>query len=244
MNMKLMSGAFRGAGVAAILLSMIGCATNPARMHALLAPSGASPTATASAAPSPPPTVNSPALDTPHQKQYANLWSRIRAGFRLPPMEGPYVAQQEQWFSDNPQYMERMLQRANLYLYQIVQEVQKRHMPMEIALLPAIESAYQPRAYSRARAVGLWQFTLSTGRLYGLKSNWWYDERRDILASTNAALDYLQNLHHDFNGNWDLALAAYNAGEGTVMRTIAGSGCPPPIASYRCLGKPNCMCRN
>ncbi|MHB1516225.1 MAG: LysM peptidoglycan-binding domain-containing protein [Acidiferrobacteraceae bacterium] len=219
--MKAMSWVFRGAGVAAILLSMIGCATNPALMHASLAPSGASSTATAYGTSTHPATVNTPALNNPHQQQYANLWARIRAGFRLPPMEGPYVAQQEQWFADNPQYMERMLQRANLYLYQIVQEVQKRHMPMEIALLPAIESAYRPSAYSRARAVGLWQFTSSTGRLYGLKRNWWYDERRDVLASTNAALDYLQNLHRDFHGSWDLALAAYNAGEGTVMQAIA-----------------------
>ncbi len=219
--MKAMSWIFRGAGVAAILLSMIGCATNPALMHASLAPSGASSTATAYGTSTHPATVNTPALNNPHQQQYANLWARIRAGFRLPPMEGPYVAQQEQWFADNPQYMERMLQRANLYLYQIVQEVQKRHMPMEIALLPAIESAYRPSAYSRARAVGLWQFTSSTGRLYGLKRNWWYDERRDVLASTNAALDYLQNLHRDFHGSWDLALAAYNAGEGTVMQAIA-----------------------
>ncbi len=219
--MKAMSWIFRGAGVAAILLSMIGCATNPALMHASLAPSGASSTATAYGTSTHPATVNTSALNNPHQQQYANLWARIRAGFRLPPMEGPYVAQQEQWFADNPQYMERMLQRANLYLYQIVQEVQKRHMPMEIALLPAIESAYRPSAYSRARAVGLWQFTSSTGRLYGLKRNWWYDERRDVLASTNAALDYLQNLHRDFHGSWDLALAAYNAGEGTVMQAIA-----------------------
>jgi membrane-bound lytic murein transglycosylase D len=221
MKMKAMSWIFRGAGVAAILLSMIGCATNPALMHASLAPSGASSTATAYGTSTHPATVNTSALNNPHQQQYANLWARIRAGFRLPPMEGPYVAQQEQWFADNPQYMERMLQRANLYLYQIVQEVQKRHMPMEIALLPAIESAYRPSAYSRARAVGLWQFTSSTGRLYGLKRNWWYDERRDVLASTNAALDYLQNLHRDFHGSWDLALAAYNAGEGTVMQAIA-----------------------
>ncbi|MHB8416227.1 MAG: LysM peptidoglycan-binding domain-containing protein [Acidiferrobacteraceae bacterium] len=236
--MKAMSWVFRGAGVAATLLSMIGCATNPALMHASLAPSGASSTATAYATPIHPPTVNTPALSSPHQQQYANLWARIRAGFRLPPMEGPYVAQQEQWFADNPQYMERMLQRANLYLYQIVQEVQKRHMPMEIALLPAIESAYRPSAYSRARAVGLWQFTLSTGRLYGLKSNWWYDERRDVLASTNAALDYLQNLHRDFHGSWDLALAAYNAGEGTVAQAIAHNRSLGLSTSYSALPLP------
>lgn len=202
---------------------MVGCATVPGHFGAppsSAAAAGGTKLAANDVAP-PPQTVNTPALDSPHQKQYTNLWDRIRAGFTLPQMEGPYVAQQEQWFADNPQYMERMLERANLYLYQIVQEVQKRHMPMEIALLPAIESAYKPSAYSRARAAGLWQFTLSTGRLYGLKSNWWYDQRRDVLRSTNAALDYLQNLNHDFNGNWDLALAAYNSGEGTVQHAIA-----------------------
>ena len=151
---------------------------------------------------------------------YTNLWDRVRAGFTMPAMDGPLVQRQEQWFADNPEYMENMLNRAHYYLYYIVQEVQKRNMPMEIALLPAIESAYQPHAYSRARAVGLWQFIASTGRLYGLKDNWWYDGRRDIMASTDAALDYLEKLKNDFNGNWQLALAAYNCGEGKVQYEI------------------------
>ncbi|MHB1566703.1 MAG: LysM peptidoglycan-binding domain-containing protein [Acidiferrobacter sp.] len=152
--------------------------------------------------------------------RYTNLWNRIRAGFRLPRMEGPRVARYEQWFANNPQYVERMLQRANLYLYQIVEDVQKRNMPMEIALLPAIESAYSPEAYSRSAAIGLWQFEPATGRLWGLKTNWWYNGDRDIIASTNAALDFLQSLHHEFH-SWNLALAAYNAGEGTIQQAIA-----------------------
>ena len=169
-------------------------------------------------------TTPSPQVSTtpvaPEKKNYSNLWDRIRAGFKLPGMEGPYVERQEQWFVNNPDYMERMLQRANLYLFYIVEAVEKRGIPMEIALLPAIESAYQPHAYSRARASGLWQFIPSTGRLYGLKTNPWYDGRRDVMASTEAALDYLEKLGKDFNGDWHLALAAYNCGEGKVMRMI------------------------
>lgn len=150
-----------------------------------------------------------------------NLWERIAAGTTLPPLDSPYTKRHEQWFANNPEYMENMVNRARLYLYYIVEEVQKRGMPMEIALLPAIESAYQPHAYSRARAVGLWQFIPSTGRLYGLKANWWYDGRRDVMASTQAALDYLEKLNKDFNGDWQLTLAAYNCGEGKVARLMA-----------------------
>jgi len=164
------------------------------------------------------PTASAP--DATAAKTYTNLWDRMRAGFSLPPLDGPLVQRQEQWFADNPEYMANMITRARYYLYYIVQEVQKRGMPMEIALLPAIESAYQPHAYSRARAVGLWQFIASTGRLYGLKANWWYDGRRDVMASTDAALDYLEKLKEDFNGDWQLALAAYNCGEGKVQYEI------------------------
>ncbi len=150
-----------------------------------------------------------------------NLWERIRAGYTLPALDSPYIKRHEQWFANNPEYMENMINRARLYLYYIVEEVEKRGMPMEIALLPAIESAYQPHAYSRAAAVGLWQFIPSTGRLYGLKANWWYDGRRDVMASTQAALDYLEKLNKEFKGDWQLALAAYNCGEGKVARLMA-----------------------
>lgn len=151
---------------------------------------------------------------------YPDIWSRIRTGFALPRLESPLVTRHEQWFVNNPEFMQHMMERARFYLYYIVEEVEKRGMPAEIALLPAIESAYKPYAYSRARAAGLWQFIPSTGRLYGLKINWWYDGRRDVEAGTKAALDYLGKLHDDFDGDWHLALAAYNAGEGKVSRMI------------------------
>jgi len=154
-------------------------------------------------------------------ESYKNLWQRIRAGFGIPAPDTPLVQRQERWFAENPEYINRMVERARLYLYYIVEEVDKRHMPMEIALLPAIESSYKPHAYSHARAAGLWQFIPSTGRHYGLENDWWYDGRRDVVSATNAALDYLQSLHDDFDGDWQLALASYNAGEGRVRRAQA-----------------------
>jgi membrane-bound lytic murein transglycosylase D len=154
------------------------------------------------------------------KKDFPDLWARIRAGYAIKSLDSPQVDKEIQWFVNNPEYMQRMMERARLYLYYIVEEVEKRGMPMEIALLPAIESAYKPHAYSRARAVGLWQFMPATGRLYGLKANWWYDGRRDVQESTRAALDYLEKLYTEFDGDWHLALAAYNAGEGKVARMM------------------------
>jgi membrane-bound lytic murein transglycosylase D len=160
------------------------------------------------------------ANDEPAVNKHPDIWSRIRAGFSIEQLDVPLVEAEARWYANNPEYMQRMMERARLYLYYIVEEVDKRGMPMEIALLPAIESAYKPLAYSRARASGLWQFIPSTGRLYGLKANWWYDGRRDVQASTQAALDYLEKLYNDFDGNWHLAIAAYNAGEGKVGRMM------------------------
>jgi membrane-bound lytic murein transglycosylase D len=149
-----------------------------------------------------------------------DLWQRIRVGFALEPLDSPLVAEQEEWYASRPDYIKRFVDRGSLYLHYIVEQVEKRHMPTEIALLPVVESAFTPRAESRARASGLWQFIPSTGKTYGLKQNWWVDNRNDVVAATQAALDYLQRLHDEF-GSWELALAAYNCGEGCVGRAVA-----------------------
>lgn len=148
-----------------------------------------------------------------------DLWARIKNGYALPDVKSPYTSNHENWYSTRPDYIQRMVERSQRYLFHIVEEVQKRGMPTEIALLPMIESAFNPQAYSRSKASGIWQFVPATGKHFGLQQNWWVDNRRDVTAATNAALDYLQKLHGMF-GSWDLALAAYNAGEGTVQRAI------------------------
>jgi len=153
-------------------------------------------------------------------KAEINLWQRIYSRFDIKDENNSRSQKYEKWYSSRPEYIEKMMDRSQKYLFYVVGEVEKRGMPSEIALLPMIESAYNPIANSRSKAVGIWQFISSTGRLYGLKQDWWQDKRRNVVDATNAALDYLQKLHALF-GTWDLALAAYNAGEGTVSRAIA-----------------------
>ena len=148
-----------------------------------------------------------------------DLRDRIISGYAMPDLDSQYTASHESWYAARPDYVKRMVARSQRYLFHIVEEVEKRGMPTEIALLPMVESAFNPQAYSRSRASGIWQFIPSTGKDFGLKQNWWVDNRRDVTAATNAALTYLQKLHVMF-GTWDLALAAYNAGEGTVKRAI------------------------
>ncbi len=169
---------------------------------------------------------------------HSDLWQRIRDGFRMPALNSPLMANHETWYASRPEYFQRMTDRSARYLYYIVEEVQKRGMPTEIALLPMIESAYNPQAYSRSQAAGIWQFVPATGKQYGLQQNWWYDGRRDVLASTRSALNYLEKLYRQF-GSWDLALAAYNCGEGTVGRAIAANSAQGLPTDYKNLPLPD-----
>ena len=153
-------------------------------------------------------------------QQPDDLWQRMRKGFQLNDQDHRFVSPYIDWYAKNQAYLDRVVERAQPFLYDIVQEIEARGMPMEIALLPVVESAFQPFAYSPGRAAGIWQFIPATGKRYGLKQNWWYDGRRDIPKATTAALDYLQRLAKYFDGDWLLALASYNSGEGRVARAI------------------------
>jgi membrane-bound lytic murein transglycosylase D len=148
-----------------------------------------------------------------------DLWGRIRKGYALPELQSDLVADHERWYASRPDYVQRMTDRGSRYLYHVVDEIQRRNMPTELALLPFIESAFNPQAMSSARASGMWQFMPATGKDFELKQNLFRDDRRDVLASTRAALDYLQRLNRMF-GDWHLALAAYNWGEGNVQKAI------------------------
>ena len=158
---------------------------------------------------------SSPAATAP-----SDLFERIRTGFVIDDVDEDAVDREERWFASHPAYLDRTFKRGERYLYHIVNELEARKMPLELALLPVVESAFNPVAYSRARASGLWQFIPGTGKRYGLKQNWYYDGRRDVVAATTAALDYLQALSDEFDGDWLLAIAAYNAGEAGVARAV------------------------
>ena len=168
----------------------------------------------------------------------ADLWQRIRHGFGMPDLDGPLVREKTAWYAARPDYLQRTLERASKYLYHIVEALERRGMPTELALLPMVESSYNPMAYSRAHASGLWQFIPTTGKRYSLQQNWWYDARRDIVASTSAALDYLSDLY-ELHGDWHLALASYNWGEGAVTRAIQKNQAAGRPTDYASLAMPD-----
>lgn len=162
----------------------------------------------------------SPVPASPVIVTHDDLWQNIRSQLEFDePINGRIQAQQN-WYLRNPAYMQRVSNRASPFLFLIVEEIKKRDMPIDFALLPIVESAFDPFAYSHGRASGMWQFVPGTGERFGLKQTWWYDGRRDIIAATNGALDYLTYLHKIFDGDWLLAIAAYNSGEGRVGKAV------------------------
>jgi membrane-bound lytic murein transglycosylase D len=166
-----------------------------------------------------------------------DLWQRIRHGFAMADLDNALVREKTRYYAARPEYLQRIFDRSRLYLYHIVEEIEKRGLPTELALLPMVESAFNPMAYSRAHASGLWQFIPGTGTRFELEQNWWYDARRDIVESTNAALDYLAKLY-EMHGDWHLALASYNWGENAVARAIAKNEAAGRPTDYESLAMP------
>jgi membrane-bound lytic murein transglycosylase D len=166
-----------------------------------------------------------------------DLLQRLRNGFAMPDLHSTLVADRQAWYLNNPTYIKRVLERSKRYLFYIVSELEDRGMPTELALLPIVESSYNPLAASPAKALGMWQFIPSTGKNYRLEQNWWLDQRRDIIASTKAALDYLQYIY-EMHGDWQLALASYNWGEGAVARAIAKNQAKGLPTDYQSLTMP------
>jgi membrane-bound lytic murein transglycosylase D len=201
-----------------VTLLLAGCATAPI-------PStdpAPTPAPVAAAAPAAAPTaqpVQTPPVASVEVKGPTDVWERVRNGFVLTDLDHPLVATQTQFYASKPEYLKRMFDRSSRYMFHIIEEVEKRGMPTEVALLPFIESAFNPQALSHANASGLWQFIPSTGKNYKLNQDWMRDERRDVIAATTAALDYLQKIH-DMHKDWYLALASYNWGEGAVGRAV------------------------
>lgn len=157
---------------------------------------------------------------SPIAKDSGDLLASLRNGFALEYIDNERTEAEKRWFARHPEYMDRVLKRAQRYLPHIVSELERRGMPLELALLPIVESAYDPFAYSHGRAAGLWQMIPGTAKRFGIRQNWWYDGRRDVVDSTRAALDYLEYLHKFNNGNWLNAIASYNSGEGNVRRAV------------------------
>jgi membrane-bound lytic murein transglycosylase D len=208
------------AALALLGLSLAGCATTDE--YSSLPPSAKHPPG---GAPATPTTVVIPSPQLPGAEklapgEFSDLLDRIRVGYGLPQAQHYAVEREIEWYRSRPDFLDRTFRRGSRYLHHIVTEIERRDMPLELALLPVVESAFNPVAYSRSRASGLWQFIPSTGKHYGLDQNWWIDERRDVLLATDAALTYLKYLHGYFNGDWYLAIAAYNGGEGTVSRAV------------------------
>jgi membrane-bound lytic murein transglycosylase D len=177
-------------------------------------------------------------LDPGDDAARTDLWARVRGGFAMPDLDNELVHKWEQWYASRPDYVQRMTERGGRYLFHIVEELQSRNMPLDLALLPFIESAFNPQAASRASAAGMWQFMPLTGKDFELKQNLFRDDRRDVLASTRAALDYLNRLHDQF-GDWQLALAAYNWGPGNVQRAVARNQKAGLPAGYEDLKMPD-----